>query len=62
MSTVDWRDYEELEEDTFRKSNKPKTKQKKSWKQVSETHIRKKNVKQRKHKGKKLRALHNKDT
>ena len=28
MSTVDWRDYEELEEDAFRKSNKPKTKQK----------------------------------
>jgi hypothetical protein len=62
MTSVNWRDYEELEEDAFRKSNKPKTKQKKPWKQVSETHIRKKNVKQWKNKRRKSRAPHNKNT
>ena len=42
MTNIDWRDYEEFEQDAFEKMNTPTSKKKKSWKQIQEEKYNKK--------------------
>ena len=48
MTNIDWRDYEEFEQDAFEKMNTPTSKKKKSWKQIQEEKYNKRKVKNKK--------------
>ena len=45
VTNIDWRDYEEFEQDAFEKMNTPTSKKKKSLKQIQEEKYNKRKVK-----------------
>ena len=48
MANIDWRDYVDLEEQTFEKMSTPTSKKKKSWKQTQEETYNKRRVRNKK--------------
>ncbi len=53
VANIDWRDYEDLEEQAFEKMSTPTSKKKKSWKQIQDETRGKGKVKSKKRKDKK---------
>jgi hypothetical protein len=48
VANIDWRDYEDLEEQAFEKMSAPTSKKKKSWKQTQEETYNKRRVRNKK--------------